>query len=141
MGEPTSRTCKGCNIEFETTRKQQTFCDNECRKRYWKETQALPSVARKFGLDKNVVGAIAECRVCVDLLQRGFHVFRAVSFHSPVDIVAFRGDDGPAFRIEVRTAYRRGERLYHPPPRPGRYDVLAAVTADEIVYSLTLPEK
>jgi homogentisate 1,2-dioxygenase len=88
MGEPTSRTCKGCNIEFETTRKQQT-----------------------------------------------------VSFHSPVDIVAFRGDDGPAFRIEVRTAYRRGERLYHPPPRPGRYDVLAAVTADEIVYSLTLPEK
>jgi len=51
-------------------------------------------------------GAIGELRVCADLMERGFEVFRALSQarHS-CDIVALR--NGLMLRIEVRTGTQR----------------------------------
>ena len=57
-------------------------------------------------------GAIGELRVCADLMERGYEVFRALSQsrHS-CDLVAMRG----AFmlRIEVRTGTRRPDSTGH----------------------------
>ncbi len=73
-------------------------------------------------------------------MQRGYHVFRALSAACPCDLLAFNGDDRP-IRIEVKTGYRRGDKtLASAPTRHGQvFDVLAVVAPDEIAYTPELP--
>lgn len=57
---------------------------------------------RKFGLSNGKVGAISELMVSVDLMKKGFEVYRAVSIHSSSDLVAIK--NGKKITLEVRTA-------------------------------------
>lgn len=59
---------------------------------------------RYKGKTSGTTGAISELRVAVDLMARGYHIFRAESPHCPCDLVAFR--DSQMFKIEVRTIRR-----------------------------------
>ena len=89
-----------------------------------------------IGAPTATVGAAHELLVCVDLMRRGYHVFRAVSPSSPCDLVVFRGDEKP-LRIEVRTAARSvGGKIYIPADKgTERYDVKAWVFHDgDIMY-------
>ncbi len=49
-------------------------------------------------------GAISELRVGIDLLTKGYHVFRSESPNCPCDLVAIKNNK--IFTIEVRTTYR-----------------------------------
>jgi len=78
------------------------------------------------------VGAASELRVCVDLLLKGFHVFRAVSPACACDLMLLHGDK--ALRIEVRTVSSTGSYS-----AKGRYDIIAAVGKESIKYTPALP--
>lgn len=96
----------------------------------------------RFGVTSGTAGAIAELRVAVDLMQRRYHVFRALSPSCPADLVAFHdGDLAPIF-IEVRTAHERNGRVYrtavlHDGHPPGT--MFAHVLLDRILYDPDLP--
>lgn len=49
------------------------------------------------------VGAISEQLACVWLSQRGFEVFRNVSAHGPVDIIALDPRTGDTLKFDVKT--------------------------------------
>ena len=90
-------------------------------------TTALPSAT---------TGAISELRVGVDLLMRGFEVFRALSPSCSCDLAILR--EGKLLRVEVRTGtvYRKanGDLTYNQQKLQVRADILAAVYPDRIIY-------
>lgn len=92
-----------------------------------------PARDAKPMLSTGVSGACGELAVSVDLLRRGYEVFRAVSPACSCDLVALK--DGKSYRVEVRTSQAGA-------PKPtakdaGRFDIFAACTgsAMTIQYS------
>lgn len=82
---------------------------------------------RANGVNPGKTGAIVELAVAVDLLRRGFDVFRALSPSCSCDLVALK--PGLVLRIEVRTMiyYEKGQRCYATAPKDtSKFDVLAA---------------
>ncbi len=116
------------------------FCGRLCSKEHYRLAASMRTQSKELGVSKSVVGALSEYRVVVDLLARGYEVYRAVHFHAPVDIIAAK-PGGAYVRIEVKTAHTRGEKVYHPPAKDGRSDVVAAVTMDQIIYIPPLTEE
>lgn len=127
--------CLGCGRSIKTQtrypRKYPGYCRAECHAR-----ANRPAIVRS--MSTTTVGAISEYRVCIDLLQRGYEVFRAVSPSCKCDIMASRGDD--KIRVEVKTAaYRRDGRPAGGTAAYNRFDVLALVLPEQVVYVPALP--
>lgn len=136
--------CVRCGAEFKLKRHDQRFCSRKCQLAWGREKYRLPSIGRSKGLPTSTVGALNELRVAMDLMLRGFHVFRALSASCPCDLIAFyERHNGTPLRIEVKTAYRRPgkDRIYPSSAgyNSGCFDVLARVTPDEIIYEPPLP--
>ena len=97
------------------------------------ETARSNSVCLK--LNPTVVGTIAEYRVIADLMSKGFAVFKACSQSSPCDLIALI--DGFSYRVEVTLAQRTETgRVVHPRHDPEKYDILARVLPNEILYTI-----
>jgi hypothetical protein len=87
------------------------------------------------------VGAIAELAVAVDLMRRGFSVYRALSPASDCDLAVVK--DQQLLRVEVKAGTRQGENSYRANVRPeqeGKFDVLAIYLPAEnlVVYKPSL---
>ncbi len=96
-------------------------------------------VKRKTQLSSATVGAIHELKVAIDLLERGFQVFRALSPSCECDLALISA--GKLFRVEVTTGYTTiSGRICSPGPQKMRkdghkFDVLATVVdGEKIVY-------
>ena len=92
--------------------------------------------ARAVGLPTATVGAISELRVAIDLFEKGYEVFRALSPTCSCDLAIL--NDGKLLRVEVKTAYRNTKGSTIPPPKGIRADVAALVLPDTIEYQPTL---
>lgn len=74
-------------------------------------------------LGSHAKGDIAEMLTCIDLMKRGFEVFRHASEFASCDMVAMA--NGTFIRVEVK--YAGANTRYY---RNGKFDVLARVGAD-----------
>jgi len=134
--------CINCGGEISPAKVRRTrgtakYCDPACQNDHWKKEYAGQNTL--WNLPSGTVGAINELRVAVDLLIRGYSVFRALSPNCPCDLVLLI--DHRVFRVEVTTGHRSSNgRPYFPIKDPLRYDILAVVFPDSIVYSTVLPE-
>lgn len=103
--------CPYCQKEF-MGRNRKIFCSAGCGSKYYKRT----STSILNGIATATVGAISELLVSVELMKRGFHVYRALSNSSYADIIAIK--DGKINEIEVRTGYyyktKTGEKVTYP---------------------------
>lgn len=89
-------------------------------------------------------GAASELIVAVDLLHKGYEVYRAVVHTTSCDL-AMGKRGGPLWRVEVKTALpsfkRDGTPRLGTQPNWGYFDVLAYVHTDgRIVYRPALEE-
>lgn len=96
----------------------------------------MPSLGKELGLSTGTVGALSELRVAIDLMKRGFHVFRALSPACPADLVIYSNGAAPQ-TVQVRTGYGRSTgdgavRIYA--SREGTHDIMALALTDRIVY-------
>ena len=67
-------------------------------------------------------------------MSEGWHVFRSLSPSCPCDLVVFKDLDNP-IRVEVKTAYiRHGGDIFVSMEKHNVYDVIAAVTNDQVFY-------
>jgi len=87
-----------------------------------------------LGIPRSTVGALSELMVCVDLMRRGYHVFRAVSYHCPCDLIVLNEEQ--FLRVEVRTVYRSKANGKVVGNRSHRADCWAGVliAENEVVY-------
>jgi hypothetical protein len=124
--------CAHCGSEFVRLTRVHKFCRPQCSRdaqaSHWNSghNPELPSSTR---------GAVAELRACVDLMARGFHVYRAMSPSCPADLVVW-GANGRALRVEVKTASRHPVTgvLSLPGAPHNQFDVICYVTRDEVIY-------
>jgi hypothetical protein len=90
-------------------------------------------------------GAVSELVASVDLMRRGFHVFRALSATAPSDLLVYRGHPNKyrmidVMRVQVRTARVNGRIISFPLKSTdrGAFDLLALVADDNPVYYLPM---
>jgi len=85
--------------------------------------------------------------VVMDLLQKGFSVFRSVSPSCAVDLVITKNGNTHSgavervLKVEVKTGhYTLGGKLRWPRPLNDKFDILAVVVHGEITYTPSLED-
>jgi len=93
--------CNVCRNGFESAQPNAKFCSTNCRRQNentrWGRTGAN-------NIASATVGAMSEMSVAVDMMNKGYAVFRALSPACLCDLIAFK--DGVFLRVEVRTGYK-----------------------------------
>lgn len=139
------RHCERCGKPINPRRgRAARFCVDKCptelvraqKRRTW--LNSSPGVQ----LDTGKVGAIGELLVSVDLLSKGYVVFRALSSSAPCDLAILRGTK--CLRIEVKTgSFKDDGTLNFPKVGTERTDVVAVVvhgmSGHQIRYLPELP--
>lgn len=135
------RICKFCQKEIpQEAHKSRVFCSYECRSLFtkMKYEQFNPDTFR--GKTSATTGAISELRVAVDLLAKGYDVFRALSPNCPCDLAILKGER--LLRVEVRTTFiSTAGKLYKAKNKRddmNSIDVYAWVLPDKIIYEPAL---
>lgn len=83
-----------------------------------------------------VSGTVGELIVATDLMKRGYHVFRAMAWTCPCDLIAMDVESNRLLRVECKAGRvtRVSKKLKFVKPEQGRYDVLAVIAQDHSVY-------
>lgn len=98
--------CPTCEKIFQGP-KNRVYCSKPC----WPSSVPIAfDEQMPKGLSTGTLGALAELAVCVDLMRRGYAVFRALSPACYCDIIARKFET--VWEIEVRTGYERNGHLY-----------------------------
>lgn len=113
-------------------------CSHECTTE--RDKILNPNTGAALGIARSTVGPLAEMMVAVDLMRKGYYVFRAVSYHCPCDLVVLQ--DTTVVTIEVRTAYKSRTTTTISGNRKIRADIWAGVllVENEIIYEPPLEE-
>lgn len=131
------RICAQCGKELPSNKRK--YCSYECEAAYLKEKYKKLNNPFK-GKSSATTGAISELRVAVDLMVKGYDVFRALSPSCPCDLAILK--DSKLLRIEVRTVgisvsgkpYKHTDRH----DNPDEIDHYAWVLPDKIMYEPSL---
>jgi hypothetical protein len=135
--ESFKKECPVCNKIFSTHRFNQKYCSPECSKsKPWDSFVDL-----KFKISPGTKGTITEFLVCVDLMKRGYNVFRAISPNSPFDIIAVNHQ--ATHRIEITSGNMIGEKLIYNKHNKWKdhFDIIAVVilSGNKIIYIPEIP--
>jgi hypothetical protein len=125
-------TCELCgNVTIAWSAKKR-YCSSGCQRKAYSQSSRHSAHVDTIPFGNR--GAVGELSVCVDLLQRGFEVFRSVSAHASCDLIAIQGE--LVYRVEVRSAWMNTDsgRVYVNNRGAGRQDILAIYTAEGVSY-------
>lgn len=84
------RTCPQCKKIFVTRIVDKAYCRPRCANEARHILNRKANGVRDVHLPSGVIGAMHELIVSYDLMARGYYVFRALSHHCPVDLVAIK---------------------------------------------------
>lgn len=129
--------CDNCQASLSYNRRGQRrkFCNRDCRLEFLHKQYLIANPQKNHSLPTGAVGAASEMIVCVDLINKGWEVFRAVSPASPCDLLIMR--DGELLRVEVKTgSFSKGTNVpfYPRPKHSDAYDLLAIALGQEVRY-------
>lgn len=139
-----NQQCDQCRKDYKAGHGQR-FCSPVCRTSFHRKYNHCPDIERDNNLTTATIGSIHEYQVSVDLMRRGWQIFKALSPNGPVDLVAIKADR--ILRVQVtkgskyKSESKRTERICHGKGKngSGRYDLLAiSMVSGEIVYIPTL---
>ena len=127
-----------CKREFKPKKAIQRFCSKKCRNDSNYNRYFTRSAYKANGISTGTVGAISDLRVCVDLLTKGYAVFRALSQSCPCDLAILK--DGRLLTIESRTGTENKETgTINWSKAHFKSDHFAVVLPDRIFYDPELP--
>lgn len=131
-----AEACKFCRkpLSERKIRRHALYCDRICSRNFVKKQYASLN-GRDGTVSRATVGAVSELIVSVDLLRRGYDVFRALSPSCSCDLVILK--NGRVIRVEVRTGViNTGGKIAHAWKEKDRdrSDVLAVVVNGSIIY-------
>jgi hypothetical protein len=129
-----------CGVSLAPGRKHRyaRWCSEHCRQAYLaRPREAGDNLNPLTGVvPSGTVGAINEYKVVIDLMSKGYGIYRACSPNSSCDLVVIKGTQ--AIRVEVTKGYYANkEGRYHYDKHKDSaddYDIIAVVLHDKIVY-------
>ena len=141
-------TCKYCDKPFPADAKSnRRFCNKVCAGAFAKELWRQQNPKSALGtIATGTKAEINEMRVAIDLLEKGYEVYRAAFQGMPCDLLVRMGretygaDAEPLFlttilRVEVTTGNKSPNgTVAHPKRDAAAYDMLAVVVGSEIIY-------
>ena len=120
--------CANCSKNFETYRTNKMFCCKKCNVSFSKYYTGT-----NYDVPTGTVGAIQELKVSLDLLIKGYHVFRSMSPSCPCDLAILKNKK--LLTVEVRTRYRNKlGKVSYPKKNSDNPDIWAIVVGDKIIY-------
>lgn len=152
---PARRLCAECGAPLGRDRRRK-YCRDSCQRARTARVWGIPPVAPQHRVlsrmmeipevdlsgivltgpvvTKGTKGAMSEYLAAVEMLRRGWYVFRSMSPSCPWDMVVAL-PDGRLFKIEVKSAVIERGTLYRGPlgPHNKGYDAVCYVTDDGIV--------
>ena len=136
-----TKKCTVCSATFTHQSAQALTCSYDCRKKREADRYRKHNPPQLVPLSTGTVGALSELKAAVNLLAKGYEVFRAMSPAASCDLAILR--NGTVLRIEVKTGHKStySGAVVWPKISRERFDVLALVLSDEILYDppLSLP--
>lgn len=120
-----------CNNEVKGNNPNKKYCSKTCCKEAHRKKTAWEGSV----LSSSMKGSISELVVAVDLMKRGWDVYRALSPAAPTDLIAIR--DNQTIKIEVRSGSRdKNSSLCFPrfKDRDSFSDQYAVVEGKDIFY-------
>ncbi len=127
--------CKECGNEIPFYHnKSKKFCTPKCKRNFSGHIHTSSLLA--LSLSKGTLGSLNELRVSVDLVLKGYDVFRALSPNGSCDLVAIKNHK--PFRVEVTTGFMYQKSLRHAKNLKSksvtdRFDVLAVVAPNSTI--------
>jgi PD-(D/E)XK endonuclease len=124
-----AKTCIHCGNSFIPIRKNNVmYCSRQCKNDGTRDTTQV-----RRDISRGTYGALNELIVSVDLINRQFHVFRALSPNAPFDLAVYK--DGKLLRIEVTKGQKSASTgtISFPAHVKDKYDVLAIVFHDNTI--------
>ena len=122
-----------CNSMFTNSWSHTKTCGDKCRKEY--RLYMSGRTGNNSLLPSGTVGCISEILISVDMMNRGYSVFRALSPACFCDLIAVK--DGHSLRIECRTAYKnKTGNLCFSKEKHGEIDIFALYVPknNEFIY-------
>lgn len=107
--------CQTCGIKIPNASYSKKYCGRQC----------IP-------LWSKAAGSISELRTAVDLMKRGYEVFRAVDASASCDLLILK--DQKTLRVQVKTSHRLANGRIFQEGLKGNFDVLALVLPDKVLY-------
>ena len=129
--------CKYCHkpIPEERQRRHAKFCSNRCSQLF---QHAKYKILNEYtGLPTGTVGAMNELKVSIDLLRKGYEVFRALSPACSCDLAILKKNK--LLRIEVKTGFFTPNKKINF-PKNIKADSVALVIKDKIYYNPPFPD-
>ena len=137
------RTCEICNETFKASIfKNQKYCSRACAQKAqhnkYRSSNPLSQLAlRGIKLSTSTKGALSELKVAIDLIEKGYEVFKAVSPGTSCDYAIWK--DGKLLRLEVKSRFYGCSGVMSKNP-PHKADILALVYPDNLItYTPDLP--
>jgi hypothetical protein len=137
--------CQGCeNILPTGDLRIRKFCSQKCRRnqereKYKKSNPPLKDISGNK-MDSLKVGTLGEISVMLDLIKKGYNVYRNVAYSGYCDLAIMH--EKIMLRIEVKTGFYSayGKLCYPGHKDKSRFDILAVwLKSGEVIYIPELP--
>ena len=132
------KLCSNCGKEIDKDVDRygmRKYCSTYCSHQYYTKRYRETVMTTKYNLPRSTVGAMHELIVCVDLLKKGFSVFRSVTPNCSCDLAILKNNK--LLKIEVKTGYKVNGKIQYPhlsEENKQNHDVLAVVVHGETYY-------
>lgn len=129
--------CLTCNKKLpeNKVRRNAKFCNSLCRGELTKIKYR--SMNDRYNLATGTIGTIGELKVSIDLLIKGYEVFRALSPSCSCDLAILKNNE--LKRIEVRTgSYTPTGKIMFTKKLTHKIDHFAIILKDKIIYQPSL---
>ena len=129
--------CKRCDKALpEHSKSNRKFCGKVCASEFAKEQWRQQNPKSALGqVATGTKAEVNEMRVAIDLLEKGYEVYRAAFQGMPCDLICRPNATWNWQRVEVTTGNKSPNgSVAHPKRDPETYDMLAVVVGNEIIY-------
>lgn len=100
---PLTSICAYCGEKFKY-RGNKKYCSRKCQQAQADERERQRKHSLWVdGVPRNTIGAGHELLACLDLMRKGYNVFRAISPSAPCDVILLDKDNLKTLRVEIRT--------------------------------------
>lgn len=131
--------CDYCGGHYKSNYLKSRFCSSICRHNFWNKNIGKDQTVISEYISRSTVGAISELMVCIDLMKKGYSVYKAISPNCFSDLIAIKNEK--VFQMEVKTGrYTKTNKINYPNGNTAGKSIVVYTYRDNKIHYITNPE-